>query len=107
MFKELIDVFRGRAALEEMLNEFDQMLSHGQWMFSQACNVLQRKEPAEQVEEVLYARDKQINSLERSIRRRIIRHLTINPNAQVIGCLALMSGRQGRRAHRRLLQERF
>jgi len=91
MFKELLDAFRGRAALGEMIDEFDQMLAQSQWMFNQACDVLQRKKPADEVGEALYARDRQINALERSIRRRIIRHLTINPNAQVIGCLAMMA----------------
>ena len=39
----------------------------------------------------LYERDVAVNELERSIRRKVLRHLTVNPGHDVAICLALMS----------------
>merc|ERR1712098_105017 len=38
-----------------------------------------------------YERDVAVNELERSIRRKVLRHLTVNPGHDVAICLALMS----------------
>jgi len=53
--------------------------------------VLHRKSTAEEVKESLYSRDKSINELLRSIRRKIVRHLTVNPGSEVAASLVLMS----------------
>jgi phosphate transport system protein len=47
--------------------------------------------PAEEVKDSIYTRDQSVNELERSIRRKILRHLTIHPGDDVAACLALMS----------------
>jgi phosphate uptake regulator len=91
MFSQIIKAFRAKRIAEELLTEFDQMLAHTAWMFEQASAVLARNVPSEQVRDTLYRRDKQVNELERSIRRKIIRHLSINPETELTGCLVFMS----------------
>jgi phosphate uptake regulator len=67
------------------------MLEHAQWMFVRANEVLRRKVSADEVRDPIYNRDHEINDLLRSIRGKIVRHLTINPGIDVAACLALMS----------------
>ncbi len=91
MFKQLFSALKSGEVLDEAFSQFDQMLAHAQWMFLRANEVLHRKTTAADVKDSIYARDKSINDLLRSIRRKLVRHLTINPGSDVAACLALMS----------------
>jgi len=91
MFTEILKALRARRIAEELLAELDQMLSHTAWMFDRASSVLQRTVTGEEVRDSLYRRDREVNELERSMRRKIVRHLTINPGSEVAGCLMFMS----------------
>ncbi len=91
MFKQLFAAFKSSDALDQAFSEFSEMLDHSQWMFIRANEVLRRKETADDLHESIYRRDKSINDLLRSIRRKIVRHLTVNPGGDVAACLALMS----------------
>lgn len=91
MFKQLFAAFKSRDVLDEAFAEFSQMLEHALWMFIRAGEVLHRKADASQQRDAIYQRDKSINELLRSIRRKIVRHLTINPGSDVAAGLALMS----------------
>ena len=91
MFRQLFSALRGSESLDDAFAEFSQMLEHANWMFIRANDVLRREIDAADARESLYQRDKSINALVRSIRRKIIRHLTINPGMDVAACMALMS----------------
>jgi len=91
MLRELLSAWRGRNTLALMIDQFDQMLAHDQWMFEQAIDTYWRRHPWMEVQDPLYARDKQVNALERSIRREVVRHLTLHPGRDVVACLILMS----------------
>jgi phosphate transport system protein len=91
MFRELFNTLRSHDTLDRAFSELTEMLDHGKWMFVRANEVLHSVVPAEQVRDALYARDRAINDLERSIRRKIMRHLTINRGYDAAVCLALMS----------------
>lgn len=94
MFKEFFSAFRTGSSgdtLDRAFSQFIEMLDHGQWMFIRANEVLRNEASADEVQDSLYRRDQSINELERSIRRKILRHLVINPGEDVPGCLALMS----------------
>ena len=91
MFKQLFAAFKSGDVLDQAFSEFSEMLDHSQWMFIRANEVICRKVPADEVKESLMQRDKSVNNLLRSIRRKIVRHLTINPGGDVAACLALMS----------------
>ena len=91
MFKQLFSAFKSGEVLDRAFSQLDEMLDHAQWMFIRANEVLHRKTAAEEVKESLYSRDKSINELLRSIRRKIVRHLTVNPGSEVAASLVLMS----------------
>ncbi len=94
MFKEIFSAFRtgnGGDTLDRAFSQLIEMLDHGLWMFIRANEVLRNEASADEVQDSLYRRDQSINELERSIRRKILRHLVINPGEDVPSCLALMS----------------
>jgi phosphate transport system protein len=91
MLKELLSAWRKRDPISQMLRQFDQMLEHGQWMFREACAVLEGAKPASEVDDPLHERDHQINRLQREIRREVLTHLTVEPESNLPACLVLMS----------------
>jgi len=91
VFKQLFSALKGSSTLDEAFDEFGQMLDHAAWMFGQANDVLNRVATADDARDGLYNRDKSVNQLLRSIRRKVVRHLTINPGIDVGASLALLS----------------
>jgi phosphate uptake regulator len=67
------------------------MIATTEWMFDSSIKVLMNGKKAEEVKEDIYAKDKEVNEHQRSIRRKIIRHLTLQPGSDVPACLVLMS----------------
>ena len=53
--------------------------------------MLRGKKDGDVVRDSLYSKDQEINTLLRSVRANILTHLSINPVADIPGCLALMS----------------
>ena len=91
MLRQLINAWRGRDLLSEMLDDFQHMLRDGEWMFRTVGAVLVREEKPETVHDEFFARDKEINRHEKDIRRRIVEHLSLRRDADVPACLVLMS----------------
>jgi phosphate transport system protein len=91
MFRQLFSALKSGDMLDRAFSEFAEMLDHAEWMFIRANEVLSRKVAAEEVSESIYQRDKAINDLLKGIRRKIVRHLTINPGTDAPAGLALMS----------------
>jgi phosphate transport system protein len=91
MLREIFSALSAQSAVDRAFSDLSEMLEHGEWMFLRANEVLHGKVVAEEVGDAIYARDRAINELERSIRRKVLRHLTINPGHDVAVCLALMS----------------
>jgi phosphate transport system protein len=80
-----------KSSIDEAFDDLTQMLEHAEWMFLQANDVLHSRITAVEAHEAIYERDRAINDLERSIRRKVLQHLTVNPGFDVAVCLALMS----------------
>lgn len=91
MFKKLYSALTSENTIDRAYEDLTRMLEHGAWMFARANEVLYSTVAAEQVRQPLYQRDGAVNELERSIRRKVLRHLTVNPGHDVAICLALMS----------------
>jgi len=91
MLKELLDLVRAKSALSGMLSEFTQMVEITEWMFDTAIQVLMCGKDAAEVKDEIYAKDREVNEHQRSIRRKIIRHLTLQPGSDVPACLVMMS----------------
>ena len=91
MFKQLFSALRSGDALDSAFVEFAEMIDHAEWMFGRANDVIGRRVPADEVANAIYERDQAINELLKGIRRKIVRHLTINPGVDAPASLALMS----------------
>lgn len=91
MFRQLLAALKSSDVLDEAFAEFSQMLEHAEWMFRRANDVLRRRAVPDEVRDQIYGRDQAINDLVRSIRRKLVRHLTISPGSDAAAALALMS----------------
>jgi phosphate uptake regulator len=91
MFGQLIAALKSGDRLDTAFAEFIQMVDASEWMFHEANQVICGKKKAEDVGDSLYEKDKEINHLLRSVRAGILTHLSVNPIADIPGCLALMS----------------
>jgi phosphate uptake regulator len=75
---------------DRITEHFGRMLENGRHIFDAAANAFLGGEPGD-VRENLFATDKEINDLERMIRREIIVHCTSHGLSQLPGCLVMMS----------------
>lgn len=91
MLRELIQAWRGKDLLSRMLVEFQDMLARTEWMFGAVSDVLLRKRKPAELQEEIYRTDKDVNEAERRIRRQIVEHLSVRPDADVPAALVLMS----------------
>ena len=91
MFKQLFAALTAGDTIEQAFSQLSEMLDHAKWMFIRANEVIRRKVEADEVMDAINRRDKSVNELLRSIRRKVVRHLTINPGVEVAASLALMS----------------
>ena len=91
MLGQLIAALKTDNKLDEAFSQFQEMLTASQWMFGEANDVLRGKKEGDAVRDPLYNKDQEINTLLRSIRANILTHLSVNPVADIPGCLALMS----------------
>ena len=91
MLKALLNLVRAKSPLAAMFSEFTQMIEITEWMFDTSIQVLMSDKPAEEVKDEIYAKDREVNELQRSIRRKIMRHLTLQPGTELPACLVMMS----------------
>ncbi|MDP6719886.1 MAG: PhoU domain-containing protein [Pirellulaceae bacterium] len=91
MFGQLIAALKSGDQLDTAFAEFLEMVDASEWMFHEANDVLRGKKREQDVGEALYSKDQEINRLLRSVRTGILTHLSVNPVADIPGCLALMS----------------
>ncbi len=91
MLKELISIFKGDSPLKEISVRFREMLGIAQEMTLEASEIYWRTTPSMDRIKTLYERDIRVNKLERTIRKKIATHLTLNANYDVPYSLLLMS----------------
>ena len=91
MLRELLKAWRSRDLLGRMLSDFQEMLRKTEWLFETVSDVLLRKRKPEEVAGEIYRTDKEVNKAERSIRRELVQHLVVRPDADVPASLILMS----------------
>lgn len=91
MFKNLLDFWKGKDFLTNVLEEFGNMLKDAQEMFEIVSQNLLEGKDISGLEDKIYNVDKKINLLEKDIRKKIIEHLSIQPSVDTPMCLLLMS----------------
>jgi phosphate uptake regulator len=91
MFKNLMQFWKGKDFLSEVMDDFKIMLSDSEYMFRSSYDILvyNKKEPG--LEQQILRTDKKVNRLQKVIRRRIIEHMTVQPTVDSPACLLLFS----------------
>ncbi|MCK5706059.1 MAG: hypothetical protein KAI43_00295 [Candidatus Aureabacteria bacterium] len=91
MFDNLLDFWKGKDFLSEVLKEFESMLDTAHMIYDTAVNSLLDFKKDDSSKQMIYSNDRKVNEAEKDIRRRVIEHLAINPSVDVPTCLVLMS----------------
>ncbi len=91
MFKNLLQFWKGKDFLSQVLEEFKNMLDDSQIMFNSVCRRLIENKDEPGLKNKIYDIDKKVNDLQKDIRKRIIEHLSIQPSVDVTTSLLLMS----------------
>ena len=91
MFKNLLQFWKGKDFLSQVLDEFKDMLDDSQIMFVAVWRKLIDNQEEPGLKERIYEIDGKINQLQKDIRKRVIEHLSIQPSVDVTTCLLLMS----------------
>jgi phosphate uptake regulator len=91
MFKNFMSFWKGKDFLSQILGDFNKMLDDTQDMFSSVLNKLLTSKEEPGLKDRIYAVDRQVNKLEREIRKRIVEHLSLQPSVDVPACLLMMS----------------
>ncbi|MCF7870142.1 MAG: hypothetical protein K9L69_02775 [Candidatus Omnitrophica bacterium] len=91
MFENLLQFWRGKDFLSQVLDEFKKMLDDTHQMFDSVCYRLIDNKEESFLKDNIYSLDKKVNNLEKDIRKRIIEHLAIQPSVDLPTSLLLMS----------------
>jgi len=91
MFRALIAAWRKADPLKEMFQSLLSMIEGGQWMLDRVWLAAVEGKVRPEVKEEVYHRDIEINRAERTIRKKIVEHLSVQPGVDVPACLVLMS----------------
>ena len=91
MFNSLMSFWKGKDFLSQVIDDFSEMLDHSENIFTMVSRALLENDQPANLKDTVYQLDKKINRLERSIRRRIVEHLTLQPTVDTSMCLCLMS----------------
>ena len=91
MLREVFNLFRRKDVVQDLTGQIARMIELGQWMFQRVGSVLKETENWEAAETELYEKDREINTLEQSIRERVVGHLSVDNRMDLGPCLVLMS----------------
>jgi len=91
MLIDLIKIWSEQEFSAEIVKEFLTMLESSEEMLSYTFKVMTKEIDEDKYQEEIYKKDQGINLTEREIRKKILVHLTANPNSNISACLALIS----------------
>ena len=92
MLKQLLSIWReDQDPLNEMIQQFEEMLDKGQLMFRSVTDALLLGGDMPAIREETYRQDGELNDLEQTIRRQVVVHLSLGHMADLTPSLILMS----------------
>jgi phosphate uptake regulator len=92
MLRELLSIFRPEDPLRAMADNFFEMFSRAHELTRKATTMYFERSVAPTDRSWIYARDIEVNKLERTIRKQVITHVSLGGDAGSLPyCLALMS----------------
>jgi phosphate uptake regulator len=91
MFRSIVDFWKGRDFLEDVLSNFSSMLIDSEEIYRMVLGALTVGGNPETLGSRIYEIDRKINKREQDIRRRIVEHLSVQPHSDLRFSLVLMS----------------
>lgn len=91
MLRELFGLGREKGFVEHVLDQFRGMLNDTQSMFAEALGGLFTKIEEPGLSDKIYEIDRRVNATQKDIRKRVIEHLTLQPQVDTATCLIMMS----------------
>jgi len=91
MFSRLKSVWLEQEFTRKIVEEFSSMLESSGEMLTYALKVIINKGKGKKSEKKIYIKDQKINITEQEIRKRVLIHLSIQPQCNIPACLALIS----------------
>lgn len=91
MFKNLMGFWKGKEFISQIFDEFNDMLNKCEFMFKSVTDHLLENREIPDLKEKIYATDKKVNIQQRTIRKRIVEHLTLQPSVEFTVSLVMMS----------------
>jgi phosphate transport system protein len=88
MFKQLISILKKGDLVSQALDDTNNMLQKSEQLYNEAVKALLANKSAGFD---IYELDREINSLEKKIRRKVLEHLSINPQQDIVASLVLTS----------------
>ena len=88
MFKQLLAVLKKGDLVNQALDDTQTMLEKANCLFNEAVKGFENNKPAGFD---IYELDREINYLEKKIRRKVLEHLSINPQQDIVASLVLTS----------------
>jgi len=90
MFKRLSQLWKGEDFFKQVFDDFKTMLDDTEGMFTSVCEKIIADKASPDLKDRTYKSDKNVNRLQKEIRRRIVEHLSIR-QSDAPTCLLLMS----------------
>ena len=91
MLRQLIALWKGDNFMKDIVELFGEMIADGEAVFRDSWEAIAGETGAKELRQQIYDRDRSINEKERTVRRMLAEHLSINPKQDVAGALAMMS----------------
>jgi len=91
MLSRIMELWRGKSLISQMLDEFAEMLDLGKGMFDTLARAGLDEGDLEAIRQEFFDKDKAINRLQQSIRRKILVHLSVHGDTDIPACMVLMS----------------
>ncbi len=90
MLKDFLELFRKENLLKQAFARSQEMLDADREMFLAAIRSLRHHDDA-RIDIDIYAKDQLINAYEREVRRKVLTHLSVSPNRNLLPGLMLVS----------------
>lgn len=91
MLGRIVELWRGKSLVSQMVDQFMEMLDLSKAMFDSVTRVGLAGGDLEAIREDFFEKDRAINKLEQSVRRAILVHLSVQEGTDVPACLVMMS----------------
>jgi len=91
MLGRILELWRGKGLISQMMDDFMDMLKLGKSMFDTVMSAGMEGGDLRAIREDLFSKDTAVNQLEQTVRRKILVHLSVQAGADVPACLVLMS----------------